>query len=99
MQIKVNDEIIMETSVQDDLAGANDLSDCCEWVVGAIEGKIHSCRQRMLKHWIPILLEDENVEIIPASENDIIDLIVAREDYLNRAERDAIVVEPDPDTD
>lgn len=67
----------------------NDLVDIQSWVDGAIEGKINNCKKRMLSEWQPKLLADPEVESIPATEEGIINLIVARADYKDRASRDA----------
>jgi len=67
----------------------NDLSDVQGWVDGAINGKINNCKKRMVKEWLPKLYADDSVSSIPASEDEIVALIVARDDYKNRAARDA----------
>ena len=67
----------------------NDLPDVQDWVNGAINGKINNCKKRMLREWLPKLYADDSVSSIPASEDEIVDLIVARDDYKNRAARDA----------
>tara|TARA_Y100000310_G_C20467316_1_gene708278 strand:- start:63 stop:326 length:264 start_codon:yes stop_codon:yes gene_type:complete len=67
----------------------NDLMDIQAWATDAITGKINACKQRMLAQWNPILMADPDVESIPANENDLIALIIARDDYKNRVEREA----------
>ena len=67
----------------------NDLLDIQEWVDGAIDGKINNCKKRMLAEWQPKLMADPEVESIPATEEGLINLIVARADYKDRAARDA----------
>ena len=64
-------------------------SDVQDWVTKAIDGKINKCKKRMISHWTPILMADESVESIPGNEDDLIALILARDDYNNRAARDA----------
>ena len=66
----------------------NDLTDVGEWVTGAIDGKVNNCKKRMIAEWTPKLNADESVESIPANEEKLIELIVARDDYKNRADRD-----------
>ena len=73
----------------------NDLLDIQDWVDAAITGKINNCRKRMLLEWNPILTADPDVESIPANDDDLIALIVARDDYKTRAERDAAAVLPE----
>tara|TARA_R110000751_G_scaffold87727_1_gene173740 strand:- start:9 stop:266 length:258 start_codon:yes stop_codon:yes gene_type:complete len=63
-------------------------ADVQTWVTNAINGKIYAVKKRMINHWTPILMADESVESIPANEDELIALIVARDDYTNRADRD-----------
>ena len=67
----------------------NDLLDVQDWVDGAINGKISNCKKRMIREWLPKLYADESVSSIPASEDEIVALIVARDDYKDRVARDA----------
>lgn len=66
----------------------NDLADVGEWVKGAIDGKVNNCKKRMIAEWTPKLNADDSVESIPANEEKLIELIVARDDYKNRVDRD-----------
>ena len=66
----------------------NDLLDVQDWVTKAIDGKVNNCKKRMIAEWIPKLNADESVESIPANEEKLIEVIVARDDYKNRADRD-----------
>ena len=67
----------------------NDLLDIQDWVDAAIDGKVNNCRKRMIAEWHPKLTADPDVESIPADDDKLIALIIARDDYKNRAERDA----------
>jgi|TARA_R110001583_G_scaffold45311_4_gene142852 hypothetical protein len=67
----------------------NDLLDPQDWVDKAINGKAANCTKRMIAEWLPKLYADESVTQIPASEDEVVALIVARDDYKNRAEKDA----------
>ena len=67
----------------------NDLLDVQDWVDKAVDGKISNCRKRMLTEWEPILKADPDVETIPADDDKLVELIVARDDYKTRAEREA----------
>ena len=67
----------------------HDLLDANEWVVGALDGKINNCKKRMLQEWLPKLYADESVSSIPASEDELVAMIIARDDYKDRAARDA----------
>lgn len=65
----------------------NDLVDIEEWVQGAVDGKINNCRQRMVAEWQSRLFADSSVLNIPADDAGLINLVVARSDYKNRAKR------------
>ena len=67
----------------------NDLLDVQDWVDGAIDGKVNNCKKRMLREWLPKLYADDSVSSIPASEDEIVAMIVARDDYKDRVARDA----------
>ena len=67
----------------------NDLPDVQAWVDSAINGKVSNCKKRMINKWLPKLYADDSVDSIPATENEIVALIVARSDYKDRVARDA----------
>ena len=67
----------------------NDLRDIQDWVDNALLGKINNCKKRMIAEWQPKLTADPDVESIPADDDKLIALIVARDDYKTRLERDA----------
>ena len=67
----------------------NDLLDVQNWADKAIDGKISNCKKRMLREWMPKLYADDSVSSIPASEDEIVAMIIARDDYKDRAARDA----------
>ena len=66
----------------------SDLSDIQNWVDKAIDGKIANCKKRMVTEWLPKLYADDSVSSIPATEDEILELVVARSDYKNRTARD-----------
>ena len=67
----------------------NDLLDVQDWVDGAINGKVSNCKKRMISEWLPKLYADDLVSSIPASEDEIVAMIIARDDYKDRVARDA----------
>ena len=73
----------------DETALNNDLLDIDTWIQDAVTGKINNCKKRMVNQWQPILFADESIESMPATADGIIALVVARDDYKTRAERDA----------
>ena len=66
----------------------NDLLDVQNWVDCAISGKVNNCKKRMITEWLPKMYADESVTQIPASEDEIVAMIVARDDYKDRVARD-----------
>ena len=66
----------------------NDLADVGVWVTGAIDGKVNNSKKRMTAEWIPKLMADDSVDSVPADEDKLIALIVARDDYKNRADKE-----------
>ena len=72
-----------ETALDDVLLDKN------AWIQAAVTGKINNCKKRMIEQWRPIIFADDSVASIPANDDDFIALIVARDDYKTRAERDA----------
>ena len=67
----------------------HDLLDANVWVIGALDGKINNIKKRMIEEARKVLYADESVTQIPASDDGIIEMYVARPDYKNRAARDA----------
>jgi len=67
----------------------NDLLDVQDWVDKAIDGKVNNCKKRMIAEWMPKLYADDSVSSTPASEDEIVAMIVARDDYKDRVARDA----------
>ena len=65
----------------------NELLDVDHWIQMAVEGKIASVQKRMLRDWNTRLLADPDVESIPANEDALIDMIVARDDYKTAVQR------------
>jgi len=76
-------------STADETALDNDLLDKDAWIQDAVTGKINNCKKRMIEQWRPIVFADDSVATIPANDDDFIALVVERDDYKTRAERDA----------
>ena len=73
----------------------NDLLDIQAWVDTAIDGKVNNCKKRMIRDWHPKLTADPDVESIPADDDKLIAVIIARDDYKTRVERDAALNPPE----
>ena len=68
----------------------NDLLDIDDWIQGAVSGKENNCWKRMHRNWTDKLMNDETfTDPIPSNQADFVALVVARDDYKNREERDA----------
>jgi len=67
----------------------NDLLDIDVWVQAAVTGKINKCSKRMAQNATAVLKADASVETMPATDDGLIAALLARDDYKNRAERDA----------
>jgi hypothetical protein len=70
----------------------NDLLDINDWVQGAVAGKKNNCWKRMQTEWTTNLMNDDSfTDSIPSNQADFVTLVTAREDYMTRSERDAVV--------
>ena len=65
----------------------NDLHDIQEWVDGAVTGKINQCWSRFEQKWTSKLMDDSNIESIPANKDLYVELVTSRSDYKNRSQR------------
>lgn len=68
----------------------NDLLDTNDWVEKAVQGKVSNCKKRMIKEWLPVLMDDPEIANLPANENDLVNLIVSHKNYKNRAAREVV---------
>ena len=68
----------------------NDLLDLDDWVQKAVDGKKSNCWKRFQREWTMKLMNDETfTDPIPSSKSAFVDLVIARDDYKDRATRDA----------
>ena len=68
----------------------NDLVDIDAWLQDAMMGKKNGCWKRFHTNWSQKLLNDESfTDSIPSNKADFVALVTARDDYMNRVERDA----------
>ena len=81
--------VTVNISDADEKAMLNDLLDIDDWVQQAVVGKINNCRKRMAAQAAAVLKADASVETMPATDAGLIGALLARDDYKNRAERDA----------
>ena len=66
----------------------NDLLDIDDWVQQAVAGKTNNCKKRMAAQATAVLKSDDSVETMPATDDGLINALLVRDDYKNRAERD-----------
>ena len=81
--------ITIEISDHNEKLLLNDLLDIDDWVQAAVVGKINNCGKRMAIKATTVLKADASVETMPATDLGLQNALLARDDYKNRAERDA----------
>jgi hypothetical protein len=81
--------VTVNISDADQNALLNDLLDIDDWVQKAVAGKVSNCKKRMAEQAAAVLKADASVETMPATDEGLISALLARDDYKNRAERDA----------
>ena len=68
----------------------NDLLDINQWVQDAVLGKKNNCWKRFQREWTTKLMDDETfTDPLPSVKEDFVNLVLARDDYKDRATRDA----------
>lgn len=84
--------ITVSISDTDEKVMKNDLLDLDQWVQDAVTGKKNNCWKRFQREWTTKLMEDESfTDAIPSNKTDFVNLVLARDDYKDRATRDAEV--------
>ena len=66
------------------------VSDAETWVTSTIAEKARIRRDALIKEWRPILYADDSVTELPANDDDLATLILARSDYRTRVQKDAV---------
>jgi hypothetical protein len=57
------------------------VQDLEEWVIGAVQGQVHRGKKKMISQYHPIIMADPSVTTMPATEDGLINMIIARSDY------------------
>tara|TARA_R100001086_G_scaffold162106_1_gene87392 strand:- start:191 stop:775 length:585 start_codon:yes stop_codon:yes gene_type:complete len=52
-----------------------------EWVIGALMGQVNRGKKKMIAQYHPIIMDDASVTTMPATEDGLITMILARSDY------------------
>ena len=81
--------VTVEINDHDEKVLLNDLLDINTWVQGAVDGKINNCGKRMAQQATAVLKSDPSVETMPATDEGLQKALLARDDYQDRAARDA----------
>ena len=72
------------------------VSDPEGWLLAAIKGKARLRREALISEWRPRLYADDSVTELPASDDEMCALIMARDDYKTRLQQDAAQDPPVP---
>lgn len=94
MLVKLDDEILFEIDDTMIKLLAHDLLDPISEIKRRlqyiIDHKCDQCYERLEKEYLDVLRQDDSVKSIPKSKKDFVDLVVLRQDYKNRRQREEI---------
>jgi|TARA_B110001454_G_scaffold161130_1_gene150558 hypothetical protein len=83
--------ITVSISDTDEKIMKNDLLDLDQWVQDAVTGKKNNCWKRFQREWTQRLMDDESfTDSIPSNKTDFVNLVLARDDYKNRKDREPL---------
>jgi hypothetical protein len=57
------------------------VQDIPDWAIGALMGQVNRGKKKMISKYHPIILADASVTVMPATEDGLITMILARADY------------------
>ena len=78
-----------QTLLSNDLYNDTDNAGIDAWFQAAIDGKVNNCWKRFRQEWTQKLMDDDSfTDDIPSVKADFVALIVARDDYKTRKEKD-----------
>ncbi len=90
LKVDGKEKVLIDFSRTDLIALKNDLTSIEKWFAeGPAINKIFQCRKRFIKEWTKKLMDDPEVKVIPANEDEFIELVYKRPDYKDRKKRDA----------
>ena len=72
------------------------VADAEAWLTGAITEKARLRRKALIDEWRPRLYADSSVTELPANDDEMCALIMARSDYKTRLQKDAAAESPEP---
>lgn len=86
--------VVLRVNAVEKIALENDVNSISGWLKGAIQGKISSCKEKMVKEWIPKLQADPEIGAMPSDMDDLILYVSRRSDYKSHAALDSLAVAP-----
>lgn len=95
MKIKVDDKVIIELSKTDIIVLKDGILCIEDMIKHAVVGKVNNCKKRMINEWQQRLFSDPLVTSIPATADELIAVIVTRDDYKDRVARDLLLNLPE----
>jgi len=57
------------------------IQDIPDWLIGALMGQVNRGKKKMIAKYHPIIMADDSVSTMPATEDGLITMILARDDY------------------
>ena len=80
---------LQQQILSNDLYNDTDNAGIDDWIQAAVDGKINSCWKRFQAEWTTKLINDESfTDPIPSNQADFVALVIARDDYQTRKQRD-----------
>ena len=81
---------VQQQILSNDLYNDTDNAGLDAWIQAAVDGKINNCWKRFHRQWTQKLTDDPSfTDPLPSNKTDFCELVMAREDYKDRATRDA----------
>ena len=80
---------LQQTILKNDLYSDTDNAGLDAWIQDAVDGKLNNCWKRFQQEWTTKLMNDDSfTDAIPSNQADFVALVIARDDYKTRKERD-----------
>jgi len=80
---------LQQTILKNDLYSDTDNAGLDGWIQAAVDGKINNCWKRFQREWTTRLMNDDSfTDSIPSNQADFVALVIARDDYKNRKDRE-----------
>jgi hypothetical protein len=80
---------LQQKILSNDLYNDTDNAGLDGWIQDAVDGKINNCWKRFQREWTTRLMNDDSfTDSIPSNQADFVALVIARDDYKNRKDRE-----------